>query len=175
VPAAARLEVTQEVAVRYEGQSYELYVPFPAGPLDAARLKRIAAQFGAAYGSRYHALPEQNRLETVRWRVRVTALERGSGLDLAMPAHSHKSIAIKGRRAVYVAERSRFMNCPVYDRYALPAGYAIAGPAVVEEAESTVYLGPDAKAVVTRQGDLSVMLGGRAQAGKTRSRVTSNA
>jgi len=172
VPDAARLEITQEVAVRYEGQSYELYVPFPAGPLDAPRLQRIAKHFGEAYANRYHALAEHNRLETVRWRVRVTAVERGSGLDLAMPAPARGKPAIKGRRALYVAERARFVNCPVYDRYALPAGFTLSGPAVVEEAESTVYVGPDAKAVVTRQGDLSVTLGRRTAGAATRTEMS---
>jgi len=161
VPDTARLEVTQEVAVRYEGQSYELNVPFPARRLDEAQLKRIAKHFGEVYASRYHALAEHNRLETVRWRVRVTAVERGSGLDLAIHRPARGQSAIKGQRAIYVAERGRFQNCPVYDRYALPAGFALAGPAVIEESESTVYVGPAAKAVVTRQGDLSVTLGRR--------------
>ena len=50
------------------------------------------------------------------------------------------------------------MSCPVYDRYALPAGARFPGPAIVEEPESTVYLGSQAKAVVTRSGDLRVTL-----------------
>lgn len=173
-PDAGRLEVSQEVAVRYEGQSYELYVPFAAGRLNKARLLRIAKHFGEAYANRYHALPELNRLETVRWRVRVTAVERRGSLDLTMPKPAKKS-AIKGKRSIYVPERRRYMNCPVYDRYALPAGFVIVGPAVIEESESTVYLGPEASAVVTRQGDLSVTLGRRTQPAKARTREASHA
>jgi N-methylhydantoinase A len=36
----------------------------------------------------------------------------------------------------------------VYDRYRLAPGDAFAGPAIVEERESTVVLGPDARARV---------------------------
>jgi len=46
----------------------------------------------------------------------------------------------------------------VYDRYALREGSFFPGPAVVEERESTVYLGADANATVTACGDLKVTL-----------------
>jgi N-methylhydantoinase A len=57
-----------------------------------------------------------------------------------------------------VPELGRFASCPVYDRYALAAGTAFTGPAIVEEPESTVYIGPRAKAVIARTGDLRVTL-----------------
>jgi N-methylhydantoinase A len=39
-----------------------------------------------------------------------------------------------------------FAEVPVYDRYRLAPGHAFAGPAIVEERESTVVLGPGARA-----------------------------
>jgi N-methylhydantoinase A len=39
-----------------------------------------------------------------------------------------------------------FADVPVYDRYRLAPGDAFAGPAIVEERESTVVLGPAARA-----------------------------
>ncbi len=159
-PGARRFEVAREVAVRYEGQSYELYVPIARGRLDRRGIARIAGSFGAAYAKRYHALAEHDRLESVRWRVRVTAADGGAQADFALKK-SPRGTPVKGRRAVYVPEKGKFVSCPVYDRYALPAGFAFKGPAVIEERESTVYLGPQAAGVITRCGDLRVTLGGR--------------
>ena len=34
------------------------------------------------------------------------------------------------------------MGCPVYDRYALPAGARLVGPVVVEEFDSTTVVHP---------------------------------
>ena len=167
VPDAIRLEVLREVAVRYEGQSFELFVPVPSGKLERKHLARIAKDFSAAYARRYHALPEHDQLETVRWRVRVTASDKRKPLSLAMTSTA-ATPASSGKRAMYVSERKRFENCPVYDRYALRAGYAFPGPAVVEEHESTVYLGADAKALVMPSGDLSVTLNARAPAKSNR-------
>jgi N-methylhydantoinase A len=66
--------------------------------------------------------------------------------------------ALKGRRAVYVPEALGYASCAVYDRYALAPGAEISGPALVEEPESTVYIGAAAKGTVTRSGDLRVKL-----------------
>jgi N-methylhydantoinase A len=157
VPNAKRITVRREVAVRYEGQSYELNVTFAAGTLTAMQLKRIARDFTAAYSTRYHALVEQSRLETVRWRVRVSATEARKEPELRIARDASRT-ALKGRRSMYVPEARGFASCPVYDRYALAAGTDIKGPALIEEAESTAYIGAGARAIVTRSGDLRVKL-----------------
>jgi N-methylhydantoinase A len=45
---------------------------------------------------------------------------------------------------------------PVYDRYLLGPGGALDGPAVVEERESTVILGPGSRAEIDRARNLVV-------------------
>jgi N-methylhydantoinase A len=46
------------------------------------------------------------------------------------------------------------VDTPVYDRYALPPGFACSGPAIVEERESTLVVRPGDEALVL--DDLSV-------------------
>ena len=162
VPAAKSLRIEREVAVRYEGQSYELYVPISNRELDKSDLKSIARNFTKVYGTRYHAIVEQSRLESVRWRVRVFAREHGPVPNLAK-WRGDDIKTIKGKRSVYVAEAGRFMSCPVYDRSGLRVGARIVGPAIIEEAESTVYLGTKSTGVITNSGDLRVSLGASSQ------------
>jgi N-methylhydantoinase A len=38
-----------------------------------------------------------------------------------------------------------YVDTPVYDRYALAPGAAFAGPAIIEERESTTVIGPGAR------------------------------
>ena len=47
---------------------------------------------------------------------------------------------------------------PVYDRYALKPGERLAGPAVIEERESTTVVDPGADVVVDPHGNLVVEL-----------------
>ena len=46
---------------------------------------------------------------------------------------------------IEAGEFDGFAEVPVYDRYRLSPGQSFEGPAIVEERESTVVLGPDAR------------------------------
>ena len=47
----------------------------------------------------------------------------------------------KGSRRAYFPERADYVDTAVYDRYALKPGMQFAGPAIVEERESTLIIG----------------------------------
>ena len=47
-----------------------------------------------------------------------------------------------------------WLETAVYDRYALPRGAPLAGPAVFEEDESTFVIGPGARARVLPDGSI---------------------
>jgi N-methylhydantoinase A/oxoprolinase/acetone carboxylase beta subunit len=68
---------------------------------------------------------------------------------LAAPA------AQRGHRPVYFAS-AWTRACPVYDRYALPAGTRLRGPAIVEERESTTVVPPGTRLEV--DDDLNLVL-----------------
>ena len=151
------VEVSREAALRYEGQSYELNVPIPDGKISKPVLVRISNRFKDDYRERYHALTDETPIEVVRWRVRVTSRQTPHPLKLAKGGKKLAS-AIKGRRRVYVPENNDFVRCPVYDRYQLPLNARFPGPAVIEEIESTVFVGANSSIQVDRQGDLLVAL-----------------
>jgi N-methylhydantoinase A len=58
-------------------------------------------------------------------------------------------------------EAGSFVNCPIYDRYALSEGIRLRGPAVIEEHESTVVIGPGAAIKVDSNCNLWVKLSER--------------
>ena len=62
----------------------------------------------------------------------------------------------KGVRRAYFPEVAGYVDCPVYDRHALPAGIALTGPAIVEERESTTVLPPGVEAVVDEYASLLI-------------------
>ena len=58
-----------------------------------------------------------------------------------------------------------FRTTPVHARNRLAPGKEVEGPAIIEEAESTVVVGPRARVAVDETGNLVMHLGGkRAQA-----------
>jgi N-methylhydantoinase A len=94
-------------------------------------------------------------IDVLLWRVVAT----GPRPRLALPRAPRRpgasaDTARKGGRRAWVPEQRVFAEVPVFDRYALAAGVALAGPAILEERESTVLLGAGAWARVDEWGNL---------------------
>jgi N-methylhydantoinase A len=130
--------------MRYVGQSYELTIP--AGD---TYLERFHAEHDRTYGFAAPAEPVELvslRLSSVGLIAKppARALDRG---DTPGP---------KERREVYFAEANGYVDCPIYDRYALPASAKLAGPAVVEEFDSTTVVHPGFAVSVDDTGNLII-------------------
>ena len=154
--------VTSEVSVvrfadaRYVGQGYELTVPVPPGALDAAALSAVRRRFDEIYAARYGYSSATEPVEVVTWKLSV--IGGAARVELAKAAPAGDRDARKGARPAYFPERGGYVDTPVYDRYALSAGATIAGPAIVEERESTTVLPPGASATVDAYANLIVSL-----------------
>ena len=87
-------------------------------------------------------------IEAMSWRLAATAPVPNVELNFGgQPAR--QGDARKGTRHVYFPQTG-FAPCAVYDRYSLTAGTQLAGPAVIEERESTIVAGPDARITVDK-------------------------
>jgi N-methylhydantoinase A len=70
-------------------------------------------------------------------------------MNFKLPRHSgNGGTARKGTRGAYFPEHGGHVETPVYDRYALEPGFTFAGPAIVEERESTLIVGARGRARV---------------------------
>ncbi len=146
---AAKVEVSADV--RYRGQGATVTVPLGAGigPRPALDLTRA---FDRAYVRLYGRRLPEVELEVLTWRVRVA----GAIPAVRIAAGPGTRAALKGKRRIWSTEAGRFVEASLWDRYQLAAGQALEGPAVVEERESSVVLGPGARAVVDAHGILRV-------------------
>jgi N-methylhydantoinase A len=161
--AASKLTTVIEANMRFSGQSFELSVPVK-GALSKNELAGARQRFFDLYEARYHRLNRDVPVEIVSWRVIV----KGPTPKVTMGTEpnvvgTQKIKALKGHRKVFMPEAGAFVNCPIYDRYALRCGAKLHGPAVIEEHESTVVLGPDAEVTVDKSCNLWVTLAGRKQ------------
>jgi N-methylhydantoinase A len=154
--AAEDISILRQVDMRYVGQSFELGIPLPNGPLHEAAVTQVSQLFhrehDRAYG--YCALEEP-----VEWvNLRLTALGRIAKPPLRQLASREREVkaAQKATRSVYFAESKGYVACPIYDRYRLGAGCVLEGPATVEELDSTTVIHPGYRTVVDRFGNLAV-------------------
>jgi N-methylhydantoinase A len=144
--------IVRSVDARYIGQGYELTVPVPGGALDTAALARVRAAFDEIYAARYGYAQPAEPVEVVTWKL--SAIGGTPRVALAKAATAPAAGALKGRRRAYFPETGGWIDCPIYDRYQLAAGLQLAGPAIVEERESTSVLPPGATAAVDEYTNL---------------------
>ena len=92
--------------------------------------------------------------ELVNLRVTATGLTprvRARGAKIGAPSPRK---AQKDERAVHFQETAAVVSCPIYERDLLLAGNRIRGPAVVEQADSTIVIPPSFEARVDAHGRL---------------------
>lgn len=144
--AAAEVRLSRTADMRYVGQGYEIPVPVPGGRLSGAHLDAMEQAFRERYRALYGRAPSDVRIEALNWRLAASGPNREARFSIdadTVPA-GEPGDPHKGRRRAYFPELGGFVDVPVYDRYRLRSGTTFTGPAIVEEKESTVLVGPDA-------------------------------
>jgi len=153
----AAIEYTRSAELRFSGQGYEIEAPIPAGKLEAGRLDEIKEGFLSAYRQLFERAPDHLPIEALTWRLRASGDKPGLSLEFRDSAGT-AAAARKGSRPVYYHHERSFLEATVYDRYKLTPGIRLDGPAVVEERESTVVVGPGATIEVDGSLNLLVTL-----------------
>ncbi len=157
VPAAAA-RVQRLADGRFVGQGFDLTVRLPPGPYGGAASRRALTEaFHEAYRAKFTRSPPGVTLEFVAARVAVQAPIPG-GRIAPVAAGTDVAAARKGSRRAWFAEGGGFVETAVYDRDRLRAGMRFRGPALVEDAGSTLVVGPAAACEVTAQGSIIVVL-----------------
>lgn len=144
--------------IRYVGQASELVVPLPPGPYTTASESALTAAFEASYIAAFTRTPPATAVEIINVRVTATIDVPGSAGDMQTTAESQGD-PVKGERAAYFPERGAHTPTTVYDRYALQPGQGFDGPAIIEERESTLIVGPGGRFDVAASGSIILTIG----------------
>ena len=148
----------RSVDVRYIGQGHEVRVPVRGGFLGEDDELALQQNFDQVYRELYGRSGPAVRLEALTWRVVSSGPAPGIRKLAGDPPHADRD-ALKGVRPAYFPEYSDYRDTPVYDRYLLRPGDEMAGPAIIEERESTAVVGPGARIRVDSQLNLVVTPG----------------
>ena len=154
---ADRIERHFSLDMRYEGQGYEVEVFLPQASPPIA-FPQLPSLFAAAYAKLFGLSFDDRGIEIVAWKVEARGPSPDTGSRYTLISGQASGRALKGHRPAFMPEDDRFVDCAVYDRYALRPGDRVVGPALVEEAESTCVFGPGDVAVVDPQFNLTIRL-----------------
>jgi len=147
--------LTSSLDLRYRGQHSSVDVPLPPGR-DADRLAGAVRAFNARHEELYGFRAEDEPVEVVNVRVHALGrIERADAADPPVPRASTAGAA-EGRRRSALGLGGTVVDTPVYERTAIAAGAAIAGPAIVEQDDTTIVVPAGWAAGADRFGNLIV-------------------
>ena len=147
--AGTRGTIATQVDVRYVGQSHELSVPYgPTAPVES-----IATEFHRLHRERNGFARPSDPVEIVT--VRAVAQGRPALSWDDLPEADSATRAAPVSREITAADGT-IHAAAVYQSGAVGPGTRIDGPAVIEDAEATTYLGPEDRATVAANGALVI-------------------
>ena len=132
------LRLKQQIDLRYLHQGYHLTVDGPDGEITQTHKQPIKAAFDDLHRRTYGASAPEEDAELVT--LRVVSEVPVPHLRLPRIAAGRVADARTGERPLYDLTSAEFANAYVYDRARLGADDRIAGPAIVEQYDSTTVV-----------------------------------
>jgi N-methylhydantoinase A/oxoprolinase/acetone carboxylase beta subunit len=150
-----QVAVSHTADLCYVGQSHtiEIALDDPSGD----GLARLQGDFVAAHRRLYgHASDDPARI------VNLRAVHRAASLQTPWPPLAPDTApARKGTRPVLLPGRRERSDVAIWNRPALKAGEIVAGPAIVEQDDTTTLIADGWTGTMTAQGNLVLTRGGR--------------
>jgi len=141
-----RIKMECSVDLRYQGQGYELNVPWH-------NASELLEDFHAAHQRRFGYHHANKRIELVTLRVRASLPQQSGGVIAGAQAKRAPQ-AETTRAPVYFGTHS--VSTQILRRESLYAGYAASGPLIVTEYTATTVVPPGWKLDVDRSGALLI-------------------
>ncbi|MGD8765867.1 MAG: hydantoinase/oxoprolinase family protein, partial [Desulfobacteraceae bacterium] len=140
------------IMMRFVGQGAETDLPLESRPFHQWKKTEIRDLFDHAYKRLYGRTYPETPVEFVTFKVRASLPERPFRIPPLANTTGILEDCIKGERNAFSLLKKEFIPFKVYDRFKLFPGASFEGPAIVEEKESTIIIGEDAKATVDEYG-----------------------
>lgn len=152
-----QIRLRRSANMHYQGQTFELTVPIPEGPLDAKALADLVEAFGREHERTYgHRAGPEEPVELVNIQVVGQGVaERSRVPDTPVPPRHNAGSGFLPRQA-YFGPRVGWLETPVLRRDDLVTPRE--GPCIIEEYDATCVVPPEAKAILDAYGNIIIDL-----------------
>ena len=134
--SANQLKFHHRAEMRYRGQEHSVSVGFSGGSAE-----ELLSDFHATHQKTFSFALMKATAEITMLHLQTEMLSDVIGLPGIKDDQGNTlERALKGQRAVFLAQGKGWVACNVYDRSRLPIGLSIAGPALIEEATTTTFV-----------------------------------
>jgi N-methylhydantoinase A len=152
-----QIRLRRSANMHYQGQTFELTVPVPEGPLDAKTLADLIEAFGQEHERTYgHRAGPEEPVEVVNIQVVGQGIaERSRVPDTPAPAQHNAGSGFLPRQA-YFGPQVGWLETPVLRRDDLVTPRE--GPCIIEEYDATCVVPPKANAILDVYGNIIIDL-----------------
>lgn len=130
----AKKQVIRSADICYHGQSFELNVIFPDGPLTREQIETL---FHDRYEQVYGYADRSNPVRILEGRLQIIGHTPKPDFSNIRPFATNDRAAVT-ERALY--EDGKAHTAKVYQRNSFQPGFSFDGPAVVEQYDTTIYV-----------------------------------
>jgi N-methylhydantoinase A/oxoprolinase/acetone carboxylase beta subunit len=148
------ITIRRSCEMRYVGQTHELPVSVPSGVLGPDGVDELRRTYAREYERLYRHPDLGYELEAVNWRVFVSGPR--PDLPIAVPTGVSEAAAPVRQRRAFFPECKGVVDCPVWTRSAVMARDSVGGPAIIDDATSSLVVPPGFRATPLRHGALLV-------------------
>ena len=146
-------QIKRSAALHYQGQTYELVVPVPEGPIDARMVSHLEDAFGAEHERTYgHKAGRDEPVELVSIQVVGAGLRPGGVPDRVVVSRPEPEPPPP--RQAYFGREQGWMQTPVLRRSDLSSLQD--GPLIIEEYDATCIVPPHSRAVLDAGGNIVI-------------------
>jgi N-methylhydantoinase A len=146
------------VDLRYQGQNYELNVPFSGKKFTRDLMASLLLSFHQIHQQLYGHCEPRAPVELVNLRLKAVVKVTKPQFPPLEKATTSIQESRESFREIWLAENIkkgiRVIKCPVFQRDNLRAGHEIKGPALIKETCSTTFVGPGWHLQVDTLGNL---------------------
>ena len=155
--------LARKLDVRYDGQMHEITIPWEPGVLTEEKLPEVRRVFEETYATRFGpaTVRSESPLEVITFRVE--ALRPSEKPKLRAQAESRgadPTVARKGARSFFLRPHGA-LTADVYDFEVLVPGSRLAGPAIIERRDTTVFVPPGFEGSVDGYRNVRIRRGGK--------------
>jgi N-methylhydantoinase A len=153
-PEAA--EFVRTADMRYRRQTHDLIIRFGSGPVTQGLIEEAVRRFEETYEALYGKGSgfRQAGVELTTFRVEAIGRTRKPAPSWTQRQGNPRV----GSRPIFDPDREEWIATPIWSWLDLPVGERVAGPAVIQHPETTVYIASRQAAVVDGGGNLIIDL-----------------
>jgi N-methylhydantoinase A len=155
--ADEEIEIRRSANMRYKGQTFEISVALPAGPLTPTRLREIEGAFGSEHERSYgHRATLDEPIQLTSIQVGGLAVRQGSQRPGRPERHAGDVGSRNSSRKAYFGREYGWLDTAILSRSDLKT--PVEGPCIVEEYDTTCVVPPGTSARLDARGNIIISM-----------------